>query len=568
MQNTPKELKVRPSKMGLTLDCRGSVKAELPYPYETSNAAERGKALHDAMALLFQAGATPEVWAQIRETLKAKPAKLNITDVDIDKLTEVYALGRNQEPAGKVIIWVEKPLDLSFMGMDGGKPDLVYISLEHKAAVIVDWKFGARPTEDPQHNPQLQDYGAAVCDKVKKEFGITLESVEGVIIQPYSMKKDDWARSHTWATSELRDIARAHKAIAAEAKAPDAPRVAGPHCVSGWCNARKDGVAKDGTLIPACAEYVAYSEGRAAVKAETEAQELKTVTMGTPVEVRPLEPIITPVLVIAAEIVALAEEKKTTAMALRVIDDTSAASAGALSKDIRGMANLINKNREIVKKPFLEMGRSIDAAAKQATVPLEEAASHLDGQVTAWQRAKADNLRRLQEEEQARQRAADNARMEEERAAAAKQREVEESARKAQEAAAKADDLKGAAKKKAELEAKRLQEEAEAQRLKQAELETQQAQARLRAEQEARDAEALRQKAEEEANKKVAGYRQAVEITSTITDITKVPAAWMTAVLMINQKSLDLLVKQGTLNEKNAAGWLDIKRETVSVRSR
>ncbi len=577
-------LKVRPSKMGLTTECRGHVKAEVNYPYESSLPADRGKALHDAKALVFQAydkirqkpGMTEQrmtvemqpVWDQINQTLSNKPAELKITQEDIASLPEVYALGRQQEPAGKVIIWVEKSLDLSFMGMDGGKPDLVYVSLEHKAAVIIDWKFGSRPVDDPEDNDQMQDYGAGVINAVQKEFNVTLESVEGVIIQPFGMKKDDWARSHTWTTAELRDIAKAHKAIAQEAKAPDAPRVAGPHCESGWCRARKEGVSKDGVVLPVCGDYQAWKEGKQAVKEEAHQQELKTVTEGTPVTVAPMVPLITPVIVIAAEVMARMTEKKDQIMALQVVDESTASRMGALSKEIRADTRLIDENRKNLGKPFYDFFKEINAAAAPAIKAGEDAATYADAQVTALKQRQAAEVQRLKDEEARRLREAEAARRAEEEAARAKQREVEEAARKAQEQAAKADELKGAAKKKAEAEAARLQAEAEAQRKAQAELEEKQAQARARADMEAQEAERKRIAAEEELAKKVAGQRTTVEVTSTISDITKVPQAWMTAVLMINQKSLDLLVKQGTLNEKNAAGWLDIKRETVSVRSR
>src|SRR4051812_5556267 len=100
---TQSELKVRPSGLERAFLCPGSVSMEAPFPWVDSPAAERGRKLHEAMALLFQVG--DKAW----DTIAKNKA---ITDEESDILKACHKLGMSQwpdDPDTKVL--VEKQLD-------------------------------------------------------------------------------------------------------------------------------------------------------------------------------------------------------------------------------------------------------------------------------------------------------------------------------------------------------------------------------------------------------------------------------------------------------------------------
>ncbi len=548
-------LKVRPSKMALTRACRGSVAKQAPYPWEDSPAANRGRALHDAMALLFQ---MPE--AQVDEAWKVIRANKKLDPKDVEALPEVYRIGRSQEPdSDDVILEIEKSLDLTFIGMDGGKPDLAYISKKLQGAVIIDWKFGGRPVEDPEQNAQMQDYGIGLLARYPE-----LEFIEGIIIQPFGNDSTKWYRSHTWSKEELQAIAEQDQQVAAEAKTPGAPIIAGPHCDNGFCSARKEALTAGGVRLAPCEAYLAYAQGKKDAKARVEAKAVAEITQGEALVIAPDLPLQTPTIVINAATIAEATQKRAQALSLKVVDAGTAMAAGNLSKDLRGLYSLIDRTRKATAKPFYDFFKKINGAAEAAMGPLEEGAKHLDEQVSAFMRAEADKIARVKAEEERKRREAEQAAAQ---AAADEQRQKDEMAatlRRQQEAELAAANAKG---KKAKEEAER--QAAEARRLAEEE------QAKMR------EAEAARQEADRKAlaaemrtetlapaPTQVAGFRQAVEVTSSITDITKVPKQWISAVLVVDQKALDNLVKLGKLTEEKDGAWLTITRKTVAVRAR
>lgn len=547
----PITLKVRPSKLELTRACPGSVATQAPYPWEDSAAANRGRALHDCMALLFQTG--EKAW----DAINANPA---IADEDKKKLPKVYEVGLSQMPDDPdVITLVEKPLQLEFLGMDGGKPDLVFVSKKYKGAVIIDWKFGSRPVEDPDQNAQMQAYGIGILALYPE-----LENIEGIIIQPWNENPDEWYRSHTWPKAELRKIAEEDKKLAILAKSPDAPINAGPHCDHGFCSARKAGKTKDGKPLAQCQAYADWKAGKVAEKVEAKAQATaQLTTLGAAVEVRPDEPLAVPVIVVNAETVALAKEKLALAKTIRVTNAATAEVAGKLSKEIRGISSLIKNNRLAITKPIDAWKKKVMDSEKEATVPLDEGADYLDGQADQWVKAEAERVRKAKQAEEDAKRKAEQAALDAQRAEQAKIREAQEAQQRALDAEKAALEAKG---KKAKEAAQKLADEAKAQAEAAAAAAKAEEEKRLMAERDARVATAAAEAIPTAAA--VPGYRAAIQITSTIPDITKVPKQWQSAVLIVDQKALDALVKQGKLNEQNSAPWLVIKREDVAKRSR
>ncbi len=134
-----KQLIPRPSGLERADLCPGSVAKEAPFPWTDSPAAARGRKMHEAMALLFQVG------EGAFDTLAKNP---EITEAEMKTIRECYQIGLDLTPddPGR-LVRVEQALELGFLGLSGGKPDLFYISPKYNAAVLIDWKFGGRPTD-------------------------------------------------------------------------------------------------------------------------------------------------------------------------------------------------------------------------------------------------------------------------------------------------------------------------------------------------------------------------------------------------------------------------------------
>lgn len=534
-----KNLNISPSKLERVVLCPGSARMTADLPRKDSDAAKRGRALHDAMALLFQAGAAAAL-PTIRKNIETNPL---CKPGDFDQVKFAYECGMELMPADPdTQVVIEKPLSIAWMGLSGGKPDLLLISPKFKQAVLVDWKFGVGSVEDPATNWQMRAYGAGTISTFPT-YG--LEAIEPAIIQPGAFKKDDSVRSHVWKKDELRTFAAEIQGHVAAANKPDAPLVAGPvQCR--WCDAKDT-----------CPAYKAYADAKAKAKEDNLQMELNGIsTVGTPIIVEPEEQLTFPVVVINAETIGMAEERKKLALEMRVVDQLTANAAGALSKDIRSLANLIDKQRETVKKPFLELGRRIDSEAKKAMTPLAEAAAHLDGLVAGYLQKIREEQARAKAEEERRQREAAEAARKAQEEAAKKAAEAEEAERRAGELKTKA------AREKAEAAAAKARQEAEeAERARQAEEAK-----RLQAEADRRAAEAAAQAPAEAP--KVQGFRGTKVTTWEIPDFSKIPPELLATVLIPNAKVIDTMIKTGVLTAEKHGAWIQITVSDGLARSR
>jgi len=458
---------------------------------------------------------------------------------------------------------VEEPVDCKFMGIEGGKPDLVFLSEAQKVAVIIDWKFGQRPVEDVSINKQLIAYACAYL--AKHPF---LETVETVIIQPFG-PVENWASTHTWTKDELREQAVVLRDAASAARAPQAPCIAGGHCFSMFCSARKDGETKEGAPITACPSYLAYKQRIADGKADEKRVETEALVMPKAgdteaVSVVPEQPITGPFYIATADTIALAKEKRDFALALRVVDGASADIAGRTRIELGKLSKLVKDNRETLNAPLLALQRAMIAREKEVTGPLDEAAEHLKAQVAAF--VEAENKRKAAElaAQEKKRREAEAAQRQAQAEAERKQAEALAEQRKAEEAIERAALLKSkAAREKAEKEAREAQERArEAQRLAVEEEEK-----RLRAVRDQEQAEAAAQAALQ-PTAKIAGFRTEESQDFAIPDFSKVPAALMAGVLMPNEKVIKQMIKTGALNEAKHGAWLTITRGTKAHGSR
>jgi hypothetical protein len=403
---------------------------------------------------------------------------------------------------GEGVIGIEQEIPLDFLGLTKGRADLIQIDLDKGQAMIVDWKFGVSHVPDAQNNLQLAAYAAGLA---KGEASIR-KAIEVCIIQPGTFAQDKRVSSYVYDMPTLNKAAALIKDVVAKANAEDARLLAG-EVQCRFCPVKAT-----------CSEYAKFAGqlGRAQEKAKAIA--LATVTEGEPVIVSSSVPLQSPVVVIGGEIVTKARDLLARIKTFKATDQLTANALGEMSKEARGLMKLIDDNRKQLKEPSLNFGRMIDAAAKGATDPLNEAANYADKQVSDY----------FKEQERKAQEAA---------------RQAQEAAQKAQEALDKASKLKegGKAQKAAEAEAERQIEAA-------------------------REAQNKQQQVQVET--KVGGYRLKEEMTFEIPDFSKIPPEFLSVVLMKNDKVINAMIKSGALNEAKHSAWLQIKRETVAGRSR
>lgn len=568
---------VRPSKMDLIMACAGSVRMQAPYKFEDSDAAIRGRGLHDAMALLFQTGTA--AWSKIRTNENLHPD-------DVAVLPEVFRMGLSQKPNDAACqIIVEEPLDCKAVGIESGKPDLIFLSLAHKVGVIIDWKFGKRPVENVSTNKQLLTYACALMAKHPD-----LEAIEVVIIQPFGDKPEDWVSSHTYTRDELRQHAKVLRDAALAALQPNAPCIAGPHCFSLFCNARKDGETsapkgQRGAPITACSTYVEYQARIAAGKAEEKRIATEEVTRPAPgsvvidstqltleqaatpgleVTVSPDAPITGPFYIATAETIAAANAQRDFALSLRVTDATSADVAGRTRIELGKRSKLVQENYEVLNAPIVALQRKMRERVKEVTGPQDEAAEHLKKQIESYVDSENKKKAAALAEQEKKRRDAEAAQRQAEAETARKQAEALAEQRAAEEALQRASLLKTkAAREKAEAEARASQQRAAEAQRQAAEEEEKRLQAIRAQDQAEAEAQAALQPTE-----KIVGFRTEEKQDYVIPDFSKIPPALLEVVLSPNDKVIKQMIKTGGLTEAKHGTWITITRGTKALGSR
>lgn len=185
-----------------------------------------------------------------------------------------------------------------------------------------------------------------------------------------------------------------------------------------------------------------------------------------------------------APLLARAKELAASAGRAAVTDEETAGKATLLAKMIKEHVAKIEAEREQVKKPYLEAGRTVDAHYKGIASTLADPLKSIIGMVDAYRREQeakaAAERRRLEEEARKQREAAEAAARAQREAEEREQRAAEEAARKVREAEEAA---QRAANREAAAEAARKAAEARAEQEK---AERQAAQRRLEAELEER----------------------------------------------------------------------------------
>ena len=420
---------ISPSKLELISHCAAAFSRTKDLPWEDSDAAKRGRDLHERTALFIKGG------------IATKDAALDGLISDDAKAVEICVeIANVLRPKEKHFVYLEHTVDLAFLGMPNGTPDLGYYDEGSGWLVVVDWKFGKGFVPDPVTNVQLSAYALGLTRELEKK-NLPVNGWLLIVAQPSPRVTDSYRKAKVlpedfpkWEQDIKKWVAAAR--VSAPIVTP------GPWCRGCFCDAQKKGL---------CPEFTAYQTAHEEAKAEQ-----KTETAIAQVQGIGFSPISVKFDGFEAVIMDQAAVEKAEGFLAKlsafpaVIETKAQADAlGLVLMEATKFESQVDECRLLAKRPALDFGKKVDDQAAKALLPLKEvkhqAKTRLD-----------DYLRRALLAEQ-------KARQEAEEARRKAEKEKEEAEARAREA----DRLAAQAKTKAEKEkAARLQAEAKADELK------------------------------------------------------------------------------------------------------
>lgn len=221
--------------------CPGSVNLCARYPSKSSEWAEEGTALHEAVDLILQ-GKTEKDTDVIGVTFNGIVITQELFDEAVEPALEIFdALDKE---LGGIDFFNETRvvfpnIDMPVFDEDGnvigthsggafGTADIVGTAKDR--TVLIDWKMGAGVPVEAEGNEQLLYYAyAAAHTEPTSKFFDKHKSIELFIIQPRSREGEPFSR---WLTNwvQLEAFASELRAAVRRSQEPDPPFKLGPHC--------------------------------------------------------------------------------------------------------------------------------------------------------------------------------------------------------------------------------------------------------------------------------------------------------------------------------------------------
>lgn len=205
--------------------CPGSVNLCAKYPSKSSDYAEEGTALHEAIDLILQ-GKTEKDTDVIGLTFNGYEITQDHYDEAIMPALEAFdALDKE---LGGIDFFNEQRV--VFPGIEGAFGTVDIVGTAKDRSLIIDWKMGAGVPVDAEKNEQLLYYAYAAAHTAPTDkFFDKHKPIEMFIIQPRSMDGEPFSR---WMTTwmQLEAFALDLKRAVERSQEPDPPFALGPHC--------------------------------------------------------------------------------------------------------------------------------------------------------------------------------------------------------------------------------------------------------------------------------------------------------------------------------------------------
>jgi hypothetical protein len=248
-----------PSQLTRRYHCPGSVRLEQKAITTdgsgSSEAATRGTVLHYFTDMLLSQGNVDA----LRGHTEYNPTPADMHDVRwcAEQVNEIIEELQTEYPDAKIIDVGEKQLDLSALGISGGKVgnrvDRLIV-VPGVLAVLVDYKFGQGFVPSPPYNWQFKAYAWGVMEAYGGH------AVRAIKLQPAT--DEEYRRTEGLFTpSEVERFGTDIAEIVARTKEIDAPLCRGAHCTFCGAKNRNCPLWKDAFLsIPSHLDVTAHLE--------------------------------------------------------------------------------------------------------------------------------------------------------------------------------------------------------------------------------------------------------------------------------------------------------------------
>ncbi len=207
------------------MECPGSMLLCEKYPSKSSEYAEAGTAMHEALDMILQ-GKTDKDSDVVGLTFNGIVIDQEMYEEGIAEALRIFD-ELDRELGGIEFLNEQRVV---FPGIDGAFGTVDIVGSTKDRTVLIDWKMGAGVGVDAEANAQLLYYAyAAANTPATAKFFSKDKPIEMFIIQPRIRDGEPFTR---WMTSYLQLSAFAIDLKHAVDKAlePDAPFKLGPHC--------------------------------------------------------------------------------------------------------------------------------------------------------------------------------------------------------------------------------------------------------------------------------------------------------------------------------------------------
>jgi len=207
--------------------CPGSLKAEEPFPDESSEYAELGTAAHELGEHCLENN-IEDVAQTIGESFNDHVVDDNMATAVQTYVNFVRAMEKEEAPA---LVKLEQRFSLEDidppMPMFGTSDCTIYGKRSGNLWVI-DYKHGQGVAVDVEDNAQLKYYALGAVLKIGNRAPVN--AIHTAIVQPRASHRDGSIRTYSYTKDEILDFGTDLMDAARASLEPDAPLIAGDHC--------------------------------------------------------------------------------------------------------------------------------------------------------------------------------------------------------------------------------------------------------------------------------------------------------------------------------------------------
>lgn len=233
--------------------CPASIRLSAGMPNKSSRFADEGTAAHQLAERCLRLPFSDPQWEAphfIGKTETVRNTAWEVTEEMAEAVQVFVSTVTGAVQPGDTLL-VEQRFDLSSIHPRMfGTNDACVVSPSRRTLYVFDYKHGKGHAVEAVGNPQLRYYGLGAL--LNSAGGGGIDRLVLTIVQPRAPHRDGPIRSETISVMDLLEWTQELKAAAVRTEAPDAPVVAGEHCLfcpaAGVCPALRD-KALEGAMV-------------------------------------------------------------------------------------------------------------------------------------------------------------------------------------------------------------------------------------------------------------------------------------------------------------------------------